>query len=351
MVSKARALAVALHLLLTLTTTGAWLGAGEADGAQLTASWVDNSNGTAMTRLERRLATSMTFAAIADIAPGVTEYLDASVSPGTQYCYRALAFESAAASAYSDEACASPLAPAALALAFTNPSSGAMVNGRATVSLSASGGSGYTFTVKADGTTIYTGTNTSFTWNTATVTNGSHTLTATLSADGATATATLPVTVRNESPPSPPEPAPLSVAFTAPTAGAVVGGVTSIGMMFSGASGSSTFKLAVDSTVVSTQTVAGTTATYGWNTRTVPAGTRTLTLTVTDGAARTATATLAVTVGHSRCAVPGAADGECHRDACPDTGSRECGQRRQSDPGRLAWSSIDRQEVTEAPSN
>ena len=243
MVSKARPIAVALHLLLTLMITGAWLGAGQADGAQLTASWVDNSNGTAMTRLERRPATSLTFAAVADVAPGVTQYLDASVSPGMVYCYRALAFESTSASAYSDEACASPLAPAPLTLAFTNPSRGAMVNGRATVSLSASGGSEYTFTVKLDGTTIYVGTNPSFTWNTTTVTNGSHTLTAT----------------------------------------------------------------------------------------------------ATDAQNSSGTATLAVTVGDSHCAVPGTADGECHKNACPDAGGRECGHRRRSHPGRLAWSSIDLQ--------
>jgi len=70
-------------------------------------------------------------------------------------------------------------------------------------------------------------------------------------------------------------------------------------MASSGASGSSTFALAVDGTVVSTQTVTGTTASYAWNTTTVTDGAHTLTLTVTDGAARTATATLAVTVSNA----------------------------------------------------
>jgi FG-GAP-like repeat len=67
-------------------------------------------------------------------------------------------------------------------------------------------------------------------------------------------------------------------------------------MASSGASGSSTFKLAVDGAMVSTQTVTATTAAWVWNTTTVTNGARTLTLTVTDAAARTATTTLTVTV-------------------------------------------------------
>jgi hypothetical protein len=70
-------------------------------------------------------------------------------------------------------------------------------------------------------------------------------------------------------------------------------------MASSGASGSSTFTLAVDGAVVSTQTVTGTTASYAWNTATVTSGAHTLTLTVTDGEARTATAALAVTVSNA----------------------------------------------------
>jgi Big-like domain-containing protein len=424
MAFRPRSIAVAFRLLLM--ASAGWLGAGEAAGAQLTASWIDNTSGTAATRLERRLATSTTFVALADVAPGVTEFVDASVSPGTEYCYRAFAFDAAAASAYSDEACGSP-APAVLTLAFMNPASGATVDGRATVSLSASGGTGYTYTVKVDGATIYSGTNPSFSWNTSLVTNGLHTLTAsvrdpqsnvgtasrtvtvsnpystavalsfsypasgatvrgaqsvglsttadpgqtktfTLSVDGAavtsqtvsmgttfwytwdtsrvangsrtltatlnvhdeTVTATLPVTVSNETAPPPPPPAPLGVAFTTPAAGAVVSGVTTIGMAASGASGPSTFTLVVDGTVVSTQTVAGSIATYVWNTSKVRQGAKTLSLTVTDGSARSATAMLSVTVGDSPCS----AEGECSRDGCDSGG--DCGHRRDLLPSHVA---------------
>jgi hypothetical protein len=82
------------------------LGVGRAEAVQLTAAWVDNSNGVATTRLERRLASAEAFAAVADVPPGVTEYVDASISAGTEYCYRALAWDADGTSPYSDESCA-----------------------------------------------------------------------------------------------------------------------------------------------------------------------------------------------------------------------------------------------------
>lgn len=135
---------------------------------------------------------------VADVPAGVTEYVDASVDPSTTYCYRALAYDAAGVSPYSDEACASTPPPVLPTLTLTNPAAGATLSGTTTVSLSASGGTGYTYTVKADGPTIYIGTNASFTWNTTTTANGSHTLTATATTSSdVTATAMVPVTVSN----------------------------------------------------------------------------------------------------------------------------------------------------------
>ena len=105
MIAKSRSAAASTFLLLTLLTSAVFLGAGEAGGAQLTASWVDNSSGMATTRLERRLGTDLAFSAIADVPPGMTAYVDASVSPGTTYCYRALAYDADGVSPYSDEVC------------------------------------------------------------------------------------------------------------------------------------------------------------------------------------------------------------------------------------------------------
>jgi hypothetical protein len=106
MVSQSRSATASIRLLLTLLTSAVSLGAGEANGAQLTASWVDNSNGAATTRLERRLGTDAAFGVLANVLPGGTQYVDASVSPGTTYCYRALAYNADGVSPYSDEACA-----------------------------------------------------------------------------------------------------------------------------------------------------------------------------------------------------------------------------------------------------
>src|SRR5947207_1074062 len=108
MVSRSRCCAASIRLLLALLTYTALLESGEADAAQLTASWVDNSSGAATTRVERRLGADIAFTAIADVPAGVTTYVDASVSSGTTYCYRALAYDAAGVSPYSDEACAIP---------------------------------------------------------------------------------------------------------------------------------------------------------------------------------------------------------------------------------------------------
>ena len=94
------------RLLLTLLALAVCLGARQANGAPLTASWIDNSNGTATTRLERRLGTDVTFIAVVDVPPGLANYVDASVSPSTTYCYRALAYDASGVSPYSDEVCA-----------------------------------------------------------------------------------------------------------------------------------------------------------------------------------------------------------------------------------------------------
>jgi hypothetical protein len=106
MVSTSRLSATSARLLFTLLASAVLLGSGEASGAQLTASWVDNSNSVATTRIERRLGTDATYVAIADAPPGTTTFVDASVSQGATYCYRAFAYDADAVSPYTDESCA-----------------------------------------------------------------------------------------------------------------------------------------------------------------------------------------------------------------------------------------------------
>ena len=104
MASSSRCSATPRRLLAALAFV-VLLASAEAYGAQLTASWVDNSNGAATTRVERRKGTEPTFTPIADVTPGGTSYVDASVSSGTTYCYRLLAYDATTVSPYSNEAC------------------------------------------------------------------------------------------------------------------------------------------------------------------------------------------------------------------------------------------------------
>jgi Divergent InlB B-repeat domain len=76
--------------------------------AQLTASWTDNSNGTAAFSIERRLSTDTTYASLANAPTGVTTYLDASAAQGVSYCYRVMAYDQYGTSGYSNEACGAP---------------------------------------------------------------------------------------------------------------------------------------------------------------------------------------------------------------------------------------------------
>jgi hypothetical protein len=82
----------------------------EANAAQLTASWVDNSSGVATTRIERRLASQTTHTAIADAPPGSETFVDTSVASGDTYCYRVFAWTDDSVSPYSSEVCATSAA-------------------------------------------------------------------------------------------------------------------------------------------------------------------------------------------------------------------------------------------------
>jgi len=75
---------------------------------QLDLSWTDNSGGQAGFVIQRATSSTGAYATIAQVATGVASYTDASVSPGTTYCYRVAAVNSAGMSEFSNTACASP---------------------------------------------------------------------------------------------------------------------------------------------------------------------------------------------------------------------------------------------------
>jgi hypothetical protein len=109
----------ATQLLLTVLTCVPLFGSGEASGAQLTATWIDNSNGLATTRIERRLGTDTVYSTIADVPRGTTTYVDTSLGAGTTYCYRAYAYDAAGTSSYSNEACATTASSSSSNLSVT----------------------------------------------------------------------------------------------------------------------------------------------------------------------------------------------------------------------------------------
>ena len=126
MVSSAcRSATFSAPLFISVFASAVLLVLGEASAAQLTASWVDNSDGGATTRIERRLGTATVYVPIADVTPGLTSYTDASLDSGTTYCYRALAYNAAGVSPYSDEACATTSATSsALSVTVSKTGSG-----------------------------------------------------------------------------------------------------------------------------------------------------------------------------------------------------------------------------------
>jgi len=177
--------------------------------------------------------------------------------------------------------------PGSLTASITSPQAGATVSGTITVQMSVSGASGTSnrFNLSVDGQTICTptvsGTTASCPWDSTGVSNASHTLSLTVTdAGGNSGTSpNVTVTVNN----------PMTASFTSPASGATVSGTATVGMSVSGASGSSnTFTLSVDGSVVSTQTVATTTASYSWTTVNLLNGNHTLSFTITDANGHTA---------------------------------------------------------------
>src|SRR5204863_5320334 len=167
-----------------------------------------------------------------------------------------------------------------LTAVFTSPASGATVTGTTTVGMSVSGSTAVskTFQLAVDGTVTSTqtvsGTTASYALDTIKLSNASHTLKLTvMDSAGGSATATQSVTVANI--------VPITAAFTSPAAGATVSGTSTIGMSTTGGATatSRTYRLSVDGTVASTQTVSGSSASYAWNTSGVGNGSHTLSLT------------------------------------------------------------------------
>jgi hypothetical protein len=81
---------------------------------------VDNSDGTASFKVERKTGTTGTYAQIAMTGAGITTYGDSTVVGGTTYCYRVRASNSAGDSIYSKQSLPQ-LIPAGLLTTVPDP--------------------------------------------------------------------------------------------------------------------------------------------------------------------------------------------------------------------------------------
>jgi len=78
---------------------------GEAEAAQLSLTWTDNSTYEDGFRIERKTTTNGTFTQIDVLGPDTTAYTDSGLADGAIYCYRVRAFIEFLYSDYSNEIC------------------------------------------------------------------------------------------------------------------------------------------------------------------------------------------------------------------------------------------------------
>jgi List-Bact-rpt repeat protein len=96
----------------------------EATAAQFNLTWTDNSTNEDGFKIKRKAGTNGTYTRVATVGANVTSYTDLDLAAGTTYCYKVLAFNSAAKSAPSNEACVSTGQSSTLAVTTAGSGSG-----------------------------------------------------------------------------------------------------------------------------------------------------------------------------------------------------------------------------------
>ena len=88
---------------------------------QIDLTWIDNANNETGFRIQRKVGVSGTYEDLDTVGPNVQYYPDTTCGPGTEYCYRVLAFNGYGDSDWSNEDCATtsgsgtpPAAPTSL---------------------------------------------------------------------------------------------------------------------------------------------------------------------------------------------------------------------------------------------
>ena len=122
--------------------------------------WRDNSNNEDGFTLERRLGTSGSYTALANVSANIVTYTDTATSSGKTYCYRIYAFNKVGKSGYSNAHCATAKSSATtLSLAAGNESSqtanAALVNPASSGDKARTGGAMDPITARYDKIGIY----------------------------------------------------------------------------------------------------------------------------------------------------------------------------------------------------
>ena len=95
-----------------------------AIAAQLTLTWTDNSTNEDGFKVERKTGSGGVYGPLVSLAAGTTSYVDGTVTTGTTYCYRVLAYNNTGNSAYSNEACAAPVSATLYTVAVSKSGTG-----------------------------------------------------------------------------------------------------------------------------------------------------------------------------------------------------------------------------------
>jgi len=91
--------------LIPLLLLAAMVWPAESFAAQLTMTWIDNSNNEDGFQIERKQGQAGTFSRIATVGANVSSYTDSGLADGTTYCYKVRAFNAIGNAIYSNEAC------------------------------------------------------------------------------------------------------------------------------------------------------------------------------------------------------------------------------------------------------
>jgi hypothetical protein len=111
------------RLVTSLGMVGLILGAAHA--AQLTVTWIDNSDNEKDFKLERKTGTTGVYTLLASVPADTSFYVDTTVTAGTTYCYRVRAHNDAGDSSNSNEACAAATNPVLQSLTVAKAGTGA----------------------------------------------------------------------------------------------------------------------------------------------------------------------------------------------------------------------------------